>query len=264
MNSISAKIDIDFEVGRFRVQTIRSNAELVEAFRLRYQVFQVEMIGHPQAEGEDRDQFDFDCDHLAIFDSRTQSMVATCRLNCSLFSKSFYTATEFHCDLLLSKPGVKLEIGRVCVAKEFRSGVILMILWKAIAAYMQKTETSVLFGCGSVATESPEDAFLVYRYLQDQKKIRYELEVRPKVLYLSKQFEVLKLQGLQRPKHGLQPEDRERANKLLPPLCKSYLNIGCYVAGTPAFDHDFKCIDFLVILETAQLDARIRQKMMGN
>jgi putative hemolysin len=54
------------------------------------------------------------------------------------------------------------------------------------------------------------------------------------------------------------------AEALLPPLCKSYFDIGCYAAGTPAIDYDFKCIDFLTILEKRTLEPTLRKKMFGS
>ena len=256
----SAKVNLKIQTGRFSIQTIATPEELYQAFKLRYQVFQVEMIGHEKTDGIDFDEYDMASDHLAVFDVKTNQMVATCRLNSSLFSNKFYSAREFNCQALLDRPEIKLELGRVCVHKDFRKGVIIMLLWRALAQYMMKTKTQILFGCGSVLTENPQEAVTIYKYLQEQRKVRSEMNIHPTEKYASPEFQYL----LSQQTLTLSTEDSLLATKLLPSLCKSYFDIGCYVPGPPAFDHDFKCIDFLTILESHQLESRMRQKLMGN
>ncbi len=257
--AFSQKVTLEIFVGRFTIRTIANSSELLEAFKLRYQVFQFEMIGHSESEGIDFDDYDSHADHLAVFDSKTNQMVATCRLNSSLFAKKFYSEQEFNCQALLSKPENKLELGRVCVHKDFRKGVIIMLLWRAIADYMIKTKTEILFGCGSVMTENPQDAVTIYKYLVEQGKVKTENKVFPTDKYTSTEFNAL----LNQQKNILSIEDTQLAAKLLPALCRSYFDIGCYVPGPPAFDHEFKCIDFLTILESHQLDSKLKQKMFG-
>ena len=259
-SKFKAKIDLNIQVGRFFIKTISSVDELKLAFQLRFQVFQVEMIGHENKIGEDQDEFDLISDHLAVFDTKTQQMVATCRLNSSLFSNHFYSAQEFSCQELIQRPEVKLEIGRVCVHQEFRKGVIIMLLWRAIADYMMKSGAKILFGCGSVLTENANEALLVYRYIQEQGKVRNHLNIHPTDSYRSAEFELLLSKNSQK----LTEVELEQARLLLPALCRSYFDIGCYSAGVPAYDREFKCYDFLTILESDELDPRVRQKMMGS
>lgn len=258
-SSFTKKIDLEINVGRFVIKTIHTPDELQQAFRLRYQVFQVEIIGLPNTEGEDHDQFDFLADHLAIFDLKTKQMIATCRLNCSLFAKQFYSEQEFNCAELITEPETKLELGRVCVHRDFRKGIVIMLLWKALADYMSKTETRYLFGCGSVATLDPHESAILYRYLQQEGKVTLAFNINPTDKYRSRDFNIC-LAGVQR---LLTDSERERAQKILPPLCRSYFDIGCYTPCAPAFDHDFKCIDFLTILDMTLLDPKVRHKMMG-
>jgi putative hemolysin len=186
-------------------------------------------------------------------------MVATCRLNCSLFSNHFYSEQEFNCASLIKRPETKLEIGRVCVHRDFRKGIILMLLWRAIADYMAKTESRFLFGCGSVATEDPKEAVLLYRFLEDQNKIQNHFEISPTEKFRSIEFEQLLLDY----KRALTPAESALAKNLLPPLCRSYFDIGCFTPCAPAFDRDFKCIDFLTILDVNKLSPLVRRKMLG-
>lgn len=257
--SFRQKVDLELEIGPFMIRTISTSDELSRAFALRYQVFQVEMIGHEPSHGEDQDEFDFLSDHLAIFNSKTNEMVATCRLNCSLFSHQFYSAEEFECEEILKIPEVKLEIGRVCVHREFRNSIVVMLLWRAIAAYMVKTKARFLFGCGSVSTLDSRQAVIVYRYLKEQGKVREDFKVSPKLKYRSSEFEKFNADF----GRSLSEEESKEARKLLPSLCKSYFDIGCFTPGIPAFDREFKCIDFLTILDVNELSPRVRKKMLG-
>lgn len=256
-------VPLDLKVGSFRIQTLLNAEQLRESFRLRYRTFQVEKIGRTGASelSEDFDEFDDVCDHLGIFKDSTGQLVASARLNCSLFSSQFYSAQEFQCEALFNGPGVKLELGRVCVDRDFRKGIIVMLLWRAIATYMIKTNATVLFGCGSVETQSPEEAALVYRYLYAEKKVELRQGFAPTDRFMSPEFDRLMLETpLSEP---LTAREVSRAEELLPPLCKSYFSMGCYVPSPPAFDTDFACVDFLTVLETDRLDPKVRQKMMG-
>jgi putative hemolysin len=257
----SSKIKLEMNIGRFRIKTLENSEELKLAFLLRYQVFQVEMVGLPNTETEDFDEYDSISEHLGVFDTKTDQMIATCRLNCSLFSDRFYSLQEFQCRSLLERPETKLEIGRVCVHRDFRKGVIILLLWRAIAHYMMKTGAQILFGCGSVPTQDPREALILYKYLEKSKKVHPQLRISPAEKYTSLEFEKLLLSSSSL---NLSPADCMIAQNLLPPLCRSYFDIGCFIPGPPAFDREFKCIDFLTILESRDLDPKIRQKMLGS
>lgn len=253
-------------VGKFLVKTIDSEEELRRACMLRYQVFQKETIGiqdSPDSVDSDQldtDEYDFDADHLAIIDTQTSQIVATCRLNSSLFVNRFYTEQEFQCQELLDLSETKLEIGRVCVHPDFRRGAIILILWRAIAEYMIKTQTRILFGCGSVMTQDPKETALLYRHLLSLGKVRESQNIQPTSKYRFREFESLLSDTRHLP---LTEAERVMAEAILPPLCQSYFDIGCYVPGVPAIDRDFKCIDFLTILKSDELNEKLRQKMFG-
>ncbi|MDR3606101.1 MAG: GNAT family N-acetyltransferase [Oligoflexia bacterium] len=258
--SFRAKVQIEMKVGGLTVKTINQVSELVQALALRYEVFQAEVVGSGTGAGLDFDQFDANADHIAIFNEASGSMIATCRLNSSLFARKFYSEQEFDCQALIAMPEAKLEIGRVCVRREFRKSAVILILWRAIAEYMSKTGSEVLFGCGSVQTQDPREASILYRYLEREGKVRTDKGVRPTDEYRFREFETL----LSRDQGSvLTSEETLMAQALLPSLCKSYFDIGCYAAGLPAIDRDFKCIDFLTVLETKVMDPRLRRRMFG-
>src|SRR3546814_7431042 len=46
----------------------------------------------------------------------------------------FYSSGEFDLAMLDSLPGRMMEIGRTCVAAEYRSGAVIATLWQGIAS----------------------------------------------------------------------------------------------------------------------------------
>lgn len=254
------KFNFEMQQGRYILKTLETAAELKAAFRLRYKVFQVEMIGLEDHDLEDHDQYDFNADHLGIFDSKSGFLIATCRLNHSDYCKSFYSEQEFTLKPLLDNNLRKLELGRVCVHNDYRKGIIIILLWRAIAKYIEISKADILFGCGSVSTEEPTKAYLLYRYLLENGKIRPHEGVEPTEKYLSKDFERLHTESAL----TVSAQEAKEAEALLPPLCRSYFDIGCFVPTKPAFDSDFKCIDFLTVLHISELDPQVKKKLFGD
>ncbi len=250
------KVEILLHVGTFILKTVTTSEELIEALKLRYQVFHREMIGKTKAYGIDVDEFDFICDHLIIMDKKTNQIVGTYRLNCSLFSNSFYSGNEFNVERITAAPGVKLELGRACIHKDFRRGIVISLLWKGITQYMGKTNADLVFGCASIKTESPRQAALLYRLFEDQDRYLPQYFCPPKLKYSMPSID-LWIQSFDR---ELTLDETIEAETLVPSLCQSYLKMGAYLAGEPAYDEEFKCIDFLTILEKDNLNKALWKK----
>ncbi len=107
--------------------------------------------------GLDKDRFDNHCKHLAIIEKSTDKLVATTRLLfCSDLKKTgnFYSETEFEISNNLN--GSIMEVGRTCIHKNFRRGVVLTKLWHGIALIMSLTKANYLIGCASIPLNSGE------------------------------------------------------------------------------------------------------------
>ena len=50
--------------------------------------------------------------------------------------------------------------------------------------------------------------------------------------------------------------DQRQALKLLPPLIKGYLRLGCYIGDGAVIDLQFNTIDVLIILPVSTINAR--------
>jgi len=143
-------------------------------------------------------------------------------------------------------PGNKLELGRACTAQGFRSGIAIALLWKGIGRYLSETKSQFLFGCGSVKTVDPVTIARLTKYL----KLKNYMQVMPDV-HPTPKFEVKDLHSLMR-QEILAEIDDPIAN-LVPSLLSSYFKAGAKVVSMPAIDRAFKCIDYLTVLDTAQI-----------
>ncbi|KHD89018.1 MAG: hypothetical protein OM95_06060 [Bdellovibrio sp. ArHS] len=256
IHKFKPKIEMRFEVGPFEIKTVTNVDELKDALALRYEVFHREMLGKRASYGVDVDSFDFDCDHLIIKEKRTDKVVGTYRLNCSLFTQNFYSSKEFMMGHIMQLPGVKLELGRACIHKDHRRGILISLLWKGIAEYMAATEAKLLFGCATVKTDDPRDAALLTRYFEEEGRIFSSFRTRPTLAFTMPMLGYF----LDEVRGPLTETQRAQAEELLPPLCRAYLKIGASLGGEPAWDQEFRCIDFLTILQREDLNRTLWKK----
>jgi putative hemolysin len=249
MKHFRAHIPILIEKKNFIVKTADSKEELFAALKLRHDVFLTELLKKSKRSGVDKDRFDKLCDHLIIIDKRTNSLIGTYRLQSSLYTRKWYTATEFHMKQIKRLPGVKLELGRACVHPEHRNGITIALLWEGISAYIEASGTNYLFGCSSIKTTDREEIKSIYYYLLQNGHLSNEHRVRPKGKF--------KVPGMKR--HlKLNPINMDEISHLymkgkIPSLLNSYLKVGAVVCGSPALDRSFKCIDFLTLLDVSSL-----------
>jgi len=256
MKNFFAHIPIYIEKKNFIIKTADSPEELREALRLRHDVFLEELLKRKKRNGLDKDKFDKHCDHLIIIDKRNNKVIGTYRLQSSLHTKKWYTATEFHMRRIKKLPGNKLELGRACVHPEYRNGITIALLWDGISAYIAASESSYLFGCSSIKTLDRDEMKSIYGYLMQNGHVSDEHRVRPrgrfKVPGLKKQLKLVA--------HHNEELEQHRIKDKIPSLLASYLKVGAKVCGAPARDKSFKCIDFLTLMNVDDIAAAYRKK----
>jgi len=248
------KIKMELERGNFIIKTIENARELEQVLKLRFEVFYQELLDRTAIIAKDIDEFDFICDHLVIFDREKQKYAGTYRLNLSSFSKRFYSAQEFNITDILNLPGIKLELGRACVDREYRTGVIISLLWRGLVEYIKLSGTKYLFGCSSVKTMDKKEVALLYLYLMKYFKAPDGFMVEP-----AKNFRIPSFAGYVR-QLKLDEQSTSIAKSLIPPLLHFYLKAGAVVCGEPALDKSFKCVDFFTVLDMNNLKKSIEKK----
>jgi len=257
MKDFRAHIPILIEKKNYIVKTADSTEELHQALKLRHTVFISELLHRNKKNGMDRDRFDRSCDHLLIIDRRDGKVIGTYRLQSSLHTRKWYTATEFHMRRIVKRlPGNKLELGRACVHPDHRNGITIALLWEGIAAYVAASETTYMFGCSSIKTMDREEIRSIYYYLKQNGHTSDDHRVRPRI-----KFRVPGMKGHVR-RHPIHPTllDHGSYREKIPSLLHSYLRAGAKVCGIPALDKSFRCIDFLTLLDVRDLGKSYTRK----
>jgi putative hemolysin len=257
LRQFKPKVLIFYENQRFIIKSVENANELEQALNLRYEVFYKEVLNKRAILQIDVDGFDLICDHLIIIDKKSGMVIGTYRFLSSTYSRVFYSETEFFIDNLKKANGNKLELGRACVHKDYRSGIVIALLWKGISEYMKKVDARYLFGCSSVNTTDIFEIALVYKYLMELYFSSEDLRVYPNEKYKLKQFH-LYLNAI-----GDISSHRDTIEELIPALLKGYLKAGSKVCGEPAFDSKFRCADFFTILDLEQMN-KLHEKKYNN
>lgn len=250
------KVKISVEKGHFTVKTVETAEELEEVLKLRFEVFNREYMNTSRAVGVDVDKLDFICDHLVIRDNRAGRIVGTYRLNSSTFSDQFYSSAEFHFDKIKNMDGNILELGRAAIDKEYRTGVVIALLWRGISAYMLQTKTDILLGCASVKTMVPLEIGLITYHLERKGILKYNLDVEPtrkyKVKTLPKVLDYIEKNAFE--------YDEDTVEAMIPALFSSYIKMGFKAYGEPAIDRDFHCIDYLIMIRLDELEGPYKRR----
>lgn len=253
-------LDAEITLGSLEVRLASSSAELDAAQALRYKVFYEEMGAKPTAEmlakKRDFDGFDEYCDHLLVLDhSRPEpnKVIGTYRLirrSAAAQFGNFYSANEYDISPLVAYPGEILELGRSCIDAEFRTGTVMQILWRGLAAYIFKYDISLMFGCASLPGTDPDELALPLSYLYYHHLAPPALRPRAleeKYIHMGRMpredfdpnvaFDTLKL-------------DPRSGGNSLPPLIKGYLRVGGYVGDGAVIDEQFNTTDICIIVKT--------------
>lgn len=240
-------------MGSTELRLARGIGDIEAAQELRYRVFYEEMGAEPSREsailGLDRDSFDTVAEHLLVIDhARGGVVVGTYRLLRRRFSEKsggFYTSREFDISKLTRAKGEILELGRSCVAREFRSRATMSLLWRGLAAYAFEHEIELMFGCASFPGADPTIHAEALSYLHQNH--RAPIDMRPSALparYVD--MNILPAREV----------DPKRAIAGLPPLIKGYMRLGGWVGDGAVIDRQFNTTDVCIIVGMKNLARR--------
>ena len=140
---------------RLKAERLNGARALREAQALRYRVFSAEFDAKLEGaeDGLDRDDYDRHCAHIGVRDLDSGALVATTRLLDHRAAERlgrFYSEEEFHLSGLDALHGPVLEIGRTCVAPEYRNGATIAVLWGELAEVLNEGGYRYLMGCASI------------------------------------------------------------------------------------------------------------------
>ncbi|HTQ96147.1 MAG TPA: GNAT family N-acyltransferase [Candidatus Acidoferrum sp.] len=236
------------ETSLFRVTLAQSAEELIECQRLRYNVFNVELgegLSTSDRSGLDIDPFDSFCDHLMVRDMESGKLVGTYRLQTGEVARrnlGYYGNQIFDFSVYDRVRKEVLELGRACVHIDFRNIMVLHALWKGIAVYATRNDSRYLIGCSSISSQDENYGAAMYESMKDKYLVEPSLRTTPQ------------------PGHECRPNGVS-VNVARPPrLFRAYLEISGRICGPPAIDREFKTIDFLTLVDLAQLPDRVRTR----
>ena len=225
-----------------------SNAEDIKRVqRFRFKVFSEDYTPQfPQAHlGLDQDVFDPICDHLLIFESATQEIVGCYRIippSAAQEIGSMYCDSLFDLTPLQAIRGKMVEMDRSCIAKNYRNGSIILLMWKLIFNYLKQHDYEYIIGCSSMSIEDGGHAAVaLYQQLIEAQHFSADYII-----------------------HANTPIDLDispaKGKVSIPPILKGYLNVGAKVCSEPAFDPLFNTADFLTILKVCEMKPKYAQR----
>jgi putative hemolysin len=235
----------------FECRLVQTQAELNEVLKLRYE----DLLLYYNAKNTNdtgifTDQYDQYCDHLIVIDHANKVIAGTYRLvrkEHLVHVSKFITENEY--DLSPIKEQNILELGRAVVHKAYRSGTVIMLLWRGIFEYANIHRIDYMFGTASFAgTDIKKYAhglsYLYYHYLSNQLiSAVCESPIKTNILHQ-------------------QDVDEGLAKKQLPPLVKGYLRVGAKFGSDIYIDFPFNSIDVLVLLDIKNLDDKYLKKII--
>ena len=233
---------------RYEVRLAKNGIEVASALRLRHKVFNVE-LGNGTARTHDStiefDAYDFKCHHLIVKSKETGETVGTYRLNTietAVAANGFYSSNEYALgDLPFDVLQDGVEIGRACIAKEHRNTKVLFLLWKGLLRHLEESGRRYFFGCCSMFTHDEQTGAAAYRKLLRDGHFHDDLWVTPRKNSID-------LSG-----------GHDEPDVGLPSLFNMYLRIGAKVCGPPTIDREFGTIDFFVVFDVTQMNAKYRR-----
>ena len=251
--------------GQLDVRLATSEAEIAAAQALRYQIFYDEMGAQPtalmQAARRDIDDYDAVCDHLLVIDHGQPGgkphVVGTYRLLRQVvaqMNRGFYSAGEYDLSPLIEQStagGQLLELGRSCVAPEYRNNTTITLLWRGIASYLQTHAIGHMFGCASLHGNEPAVHAAELSYLYHHHLAPPELRARS-----------LPEHYVPMDRMNAASYDQRAASKALPALIKGYLRVGAMIGDGAFVDHQFNTVDVFVVMPVERITRRYSSRFV--
>jgi putative hemolysin len=230
----------------YAARLTRRREDVRAAQALRFEVFNLELnegLERAYVTGLDEDPFDAVCDHLLVEHLPSGQIVGTYRMQSGATaagSLGYYCAREFDFRVFEPARGQIIELGRACVHRQHRNLIVLGSLWKGIADYASECDGHYLLGCSSLTSQDAAVGASAYADLCRKHLAEPQWRTRP-----VPPFECSLMQLAAEPVP-------------IPKLLRAYLALGAKICGPPAFDREFKTIDFLTLLDIQALPAAAR------
>jgi putative hemolysin len=255
-------------IGDLEVRLAQMRNDILQAQRLRYQVFYEEMSATPSVIASmrrlDQDPYDAVCDHLLVVDRaigadgldtwsrrRRPNVVGTYRVLRQEVARGhlgFYTQSEYDIAPLVAVKSPRyrfMELGRSCVLKPYRNRRTVELLWHGLWTYIREHKVDVMIGCASFEGTEPAAHAMALSFLHHHALAPPGWRCRAHE-HLYQPMDLL-------PKGKVEVK---AALKAMPPLIKGYLRLGAFVGDGAVIDRQFGTTDVLIILPVENIDPR--------
>ena len=243
------------ESSDYLVTIAKDVADFDELYRLRYQVFNIEMqAGSEEADAtqKDTDKYDQHSSHLIVRHKKHNKIIATYRMqtyamaraNVGFCGSDRYDFAKF--PLEVQKQG--LSVSRACMAKPYRNSKVFFLLWQGLALILYENRLRYYFGCTSVPTTDTQQA-------NDLVKLLKTMDVYHDQIYIP---------ALPQAKCPYVDKPVDITSVYIPPLFNLYLRFKCLVCSEPCFHKGFRSIEFMILHDTAKLSERHYRMFLGD
>lgn len=242
-----------FIANNFEVKLATKPEELKEIYHLRYKELLLSYNENNVIENEMFiDKYDNKCDNLIAIDLTNNIIAGTYRLVRKEHIKEIgHFVTEEEYDISKIKEFELMEIGRAVVKEEYRTGAVIMLLWRGLIKYACSNNIKYMFGTASFHGTNPYDYDHVLSYLYYHHLSPIEVRVKALSTY-QRDINILPEKDI----------DRELVKKQIPPLVKGYLKIGATFGEDAFIDHSFNSLDVFVLFDVENVNPKYLNRFL--
>lgn len=230
------------------IAKIAEGVEIKQAIDLRTKVFSKEYKKKIIVLKSDIDEFDQYAKHLIVKNLATNKVIAGYRVIESQSLDRYYSSSEFDIRNLNIYVGNKLELSKAVVHPNFRNGKTIQILWKGLLKYAAIRKTRYLFGIPSIQTTDMTEAQDILNWFRINGHYSHSIAATNEIFKHS----------------GKEKLNYSNVQDVIPNLLKIYLKSGAKIISGPAIDLQFKCTDYLMILDLFNIDAKYKNRFNPN
>ncbi len=238
---------------RYQVRFSRDPVDIAAAQALRHRAF----FGAETM--LDQDRFDEICLHVLVEDRQSGAVVCCFRLLALAFGRDIeqsYSAQFYDLTALHDFEGGLLEMGRFCIDPAYNDTEIVRAAWVELTRYVDENHIKMIFGCSSFSGTDPAAyghafATLMRRHLAPARW-RVGIKAADVVRFAT---------------DATAKPDPHKAKAEMPPLLRSYLQMGGWVSDHAVIDRAMNTLHVFTGLEISAIPAarkRILRAMLSS
>lgn len=222
--------------------------EVEEVQRLRYDHLLRDFNPELKEGGIDNDGYDEYADGIIVVDTENNNkIVGTYRVatKTTVGSHKFTDEDEFNIDSIKNGEENILELGRAVVHKDYRSGVVIQLLWTGLYEYAVENKCRYIFGTTSLHGTDPSKFKNLLCYFK--KDLSFELPV----FATNNSFEF----------DYLEDYDQEEVAKEMPNLVKAYIKMGVKISKNGYIDYNFNSCDIMTVADMNNINTKFFERL---